>query len=265
MDIAVQYMREHILPPDAFFTINSIVSDGGQAPTNIPGRAEAWYHFRAIKREFIKRIREGLLRCAQGAALATNTEFETEFVAATWENLPNIVLAKAMHENIELIGPPQLSDPDKEFAREIEKKIGREPSDEPFDLTIKPPSGELRVGPADDFTEFSWIAPTHRVYVTYSMAKSSPSWATAAFSSMNIGHQAVLTAAKLIACALLDLLANPSLLEAAKGEFAERTAKTRWHSLIPDNQESPKRSILPEAHYRALREACKPLSMEYIR
>ena len=262
MDIAVQYMREHVLPPEAFFTINSIVSDGGQAPTNLPGRAESWYHFRAVKREFVERIREGLLRCAKGAAIATQTAFETEFVAATRENLPNIVLAKAMHENIETVGAPRFTETDKDFAREIEKNLGREPSKEPFDLSIKPPSGETWIGAADDFTEFSWFAPTHRFYVTYNMAKASPSWATAAFAAMNVGHQTELTAAKLIACGLLDLFLNPALLEASKNEFEERTSENPWRCLIPETQESPKRPPLPESHYRAMREACRDISID---
>ncbi len=265
MDIAVQYMREHILPPEAFLTINSIVSDGGQAPTNIPGRAEAWYHYRAIKREFVERMREGLLKCAQAGALATGTKFETEFVAATRENVPNVVLAKAMHRNIAIVGPPKLTDSDKDFARQIEKNLGRCPSADPFDLSIKPPSGEMKVGAADDFTEFSWIAPTHRVYVTYNMGRPSPSWATAAFASMNVGHQAMITGAKLIACTLIDLFLNPVLLEKAKKEFSERTMNRKWHSLIPRNQEPPKRSRLPETYYRTLREACKRIPIEFVR
>jgi aminobenzoyl-glutamate utilization protein B len=264
MDIAVQYMREHILPPEAFFTINSIVSDGGQAPTNVPGRAEAWYHFRAIKRPFVEKIREGLLRCARGASIATETTFETEFVAATWENLPNLVLAGAMHKNIERIGPPRVTEADKAFAREVEEKLGRQPSSEPFDLRIKAPSGEVRVGAADDFTEFSWMAPTHRVYVTYNMAVSSPSWATAAFASMNIGHQSEITAAKLIACTLLDLFSDPELLKEAKKEFEEKTASGSWRSLIPPDQKIPKREPLPESHYQALHDACRNLSLEFI-
>jgi aminobenzoyl-glutamate utilization protein B len=264
MDIAVQYMREHILPPDAFFTINSIISDGGQAPTNLPGRAESWYHFRAVKREFVEKLREGLMRCAQGASIATETTFGTEFVAATWENLPNIVLAKAMHRNIELIGAPGITEDDKVFAREIEKKLGRPPSAEPFNLQIRPPDGTLRVGAADDFTEFSWIAPTHRVYVTYNMAIASPSWTTAAFSSMDVGHQAELTAAKLVACALLDLLSDPSLLKAARTEFEERTAGGGWRCLIPENQDVPKRQPLPESHYQAMREGCQKFNLEFV-
>lgn len=264
MDIAVQYLKEHILPPDAFFTIHSVISDGSKAPTVTPGRTEALYQFRAIKREFVERMREGLVRCAKGAALATGTEFETEFVSATDVNVPNIVLTKAMHQNIELIGPPKLTNSDKDFGREIEKTLGREPSIEPFDLTIKPPSGDIRVGASDDFTEFSWVAPTHRVYVTYKMANPVPNWANTAFSCMNVGHQSVLTGAKLVACTLLDLFLNSALLQEAKKEFIERTAKANWKCLIPKNQKAPNRPPLPEEHYNALREACRHISLDHI-
>lgn len=257
MDVAVQYMREHLLPPEAYFIVNSIVTDGGQTPTNIPGRAELLYRSRVISSEFFNRIRDGLQRCAQGAAIATGTDVESELEIAVRENLPNIVLAKAMHANIERIGAPKLTKADKEFARKIQKKLGWKPADEPFDLMTKAPSGAMRAWSSDDFTEFSWLTPTHRVYVTYYMTKPVPSWASSAFSAMNIGHQTVLTAAKLVASTLLDLFLDSNLLGEAQQEFKERTRKNKWHSLIPEHKEPPRRSPLPEEHYKALREACR--------
>ncbi len=259
MDVAVQYMREHVLPPEAHFSINSIVSDGGQAPTALPGSAEAWYVWRADTAESLKKIREGLMRCAKAAALATQTEFSSVFVAATPQNLPNIALAKAVHRNIELVGAPKLTAADKEFGREMEKSLGAPPSAEPFDLTIKAPSGVTNWGAADDFTEFSWIAPTHRVAVTYGLAGSGAHWTGAALAATNVGHQSELTAAKIIAASILDLYLNPSLLDESKKEFAQRTATTKWQSLIPDGQVAPRRPPLPDAHYKAMKEACEKL------
>ena len=264
MDVATQFMRVHVLPPDAYFTINHIVSDGGHAPTNYPGRAEAWFHYRALKREYIEKIQEGLFRCARGAAIATNTTFETKFVSATHENLPNIVLAKAMHKNIERVGAPKFTEADEAFARDIEKALGREPSPEPFNVKIIPPSGATKIGVTDDFTEFTWFAPTHRVYVTYNMAKAAPSWATAAFAAMNVGHQCELAAAKFVACTLLDLFLDPPLLAAAKKEFAEKIAVRPWKCLIPEDEPTPKRDPLPEEHYRAMREGCKSFDIPFL-
>ena len=263
MDVAVQYMKEHILPPTAFFTIHSVVAEGNRCPNATPARAEAWYQWRAVKYEYVQRIREGLLRCAQGAAIATGTEFKTEFMSANDVVVPNIVLAKAMHRNIELVGAPRFNDADKAFAREIEKNLGWQPSDEPFKLTTKPPSGEVHIGASDDYAEFSWVAPTHRVYVTYTMPKV-PHWASTAFACMNIGHQSVLTGAKLVACTLLDLYMDPVLLQEAKKEFLERTENTNWTCLIPKDQETPRAPRLPDEHYAALRQAAKPFALDYV-
>jgi aminobenzoyl-glutamate utilization protein B len=263
MDVAVQYMKEHILPPTAFFTIHSVIAEGNRCPNATPARAEAWYQWRAVSYADVQHIREGLLRCAQGAAIATGTEFETEFMSANDVVVPNIVLAKAMHKNIELVGPPKFTDADKSFAREIQKTLGWQPTDEPFDLKIKPPSGEVRIGASDDYAEFSWVAPTHRVYVTYTMPKV-PHWASTAFACMNIGHQSVLTGAKLVACTLLDLYLDSTLLEQAKTEFAERTEKVGWQCLIPKDRKSPTEPRLPEQHYEALRQAAAPLGLDYI-
>lgn len=257
MDVAVQYLREHVLPPDAFFTINHIYSDGGQAPTNLPGKAEAWYVYRAVHRKDVERILEGLERCARGAAIATDTAYESQFVAGTWHNLPNATLAKLMHQNIEAVGPPPYTREDKRFARDLLQAAGREPAEEPFDLRVEPPTGAFKRYAADDFTEFTWWAPTHRVYVTYYPGDGLPSWATAALAATPCGHKSMLTGARLVALTLADLLTDGKSLAEAQAEFKERTSKEKWRSPIPEGQPPPTRPPLPEEHYRRLEEALK--------
>jgi aminobenzoyl-glutamate utilization protein B len=255
MDIAVQYMREHILPPEAFFTINQIFSDGGQAPTNLPGRAESWYVVRAVHRQQLERILEGLERCARGAAIATDTSYESQIIAGTWHSLPNVTLAKLMHQNIEVVGPPPFAEEDKAFARDLLESAGMEPAAEPFDLTIEPPTGAFKRYAADDFTEFTWWAPTHRVYVSYYQGEGVPSWASSALAATPCGHKSMLTGARLVALTLADLLTDGKTLGEAQAEFKERTLKEKWTSPIPEGQPPPTRSPLPEEHYRRLEES----------
>jgi aminobenzoyl-glutamate utilization protein B len=255
MDVAVQYMREHILPPESFFTINQIYSDGGQAPTNLPGQAESWYVYRAMHRKNIERILDGLERCARGAAIATQTAYETQFVSGTWHNLPNVTLAKLMHENIKAVGPPAYTEEDKVFACDLIRAAGKEPPDEPFDLTIEPPSGAFKRYAADDFTEFTWWAPTHRVYVTYYQNAVIPSWANSALAGTPCGHKSMLTGARLVALTLVDLLTDGKTLAEAQAEYKERTLKEKWTSPIPEGQPPPTRPPLPEEHYQHLEES----------
>ena len=257
MDVAVQYLREHILPPDSFFTINQIYSDGGQAPTNLPGVAESWYVYRATHRRDVERILEGLDRCARGAAIATETTYESRFVSGTWHNVPNVALAKLMHGNIEAVGPPAYTEEDKAFARDLVQSTGGPLLEEPFDLHIEPPSGRFKRYAADDFTEFTWWAPTHRVYVTYYQNAVIPSWANSALAGTPCGHKSMLTGTKLVALTLVDLLTDPATLAEAQREFAERTSEEKWRTPIPEGQPPPTRPPLPEEHYHVLEEALK--------
>ena len=229
MNVIVQYMREHI-PRQFMATINELVTIGGYHPTSLPEFGEVWYVFRSPVLEGIAHVEAVLTRAAQAAALATGAQVDTRVVAATRPWLPNHTMAWIGYRNLELVGPPRFSQEDKAFAREIFKNLGLPPPDEPFDEGLTPPDRGATsefLGGADDVTEFCWHAPTVRIYVAYMLRPPKgvriPNWANAALARTGVAHTAVITAAKAMACTVLELLTDSGELARAQEEFRQRT------------------------------------------
>jgi aminobenzoyl-glutamate utilization protein B len=55
----------------------------------------------------------------------------------------------------------------------------------------------------------------------------------------DVAHEGMLRAAEWIAATVMDLLTQPTVLAQVQEEFAQRTARTRWYSLIPDGTQPP--------------------------
>lgn len=244
MNVMVNFLKEH-LPREAGATVNELITDGGQSPTIIPEYAQVWYVYRAKSRTQIADIRSTLERAAKAAAIAIGAQYSQRLVSATRPWLPNHAMAELAYRNLLLVAPPAFTDEDLEFARQLQKSIGLEPMEEPFDLQPKHPKTEAAafIGGADDVTEFSWHAPTCWIHVSYQFRttghSNAPSWSTAALAKMNVGHQCMLTAAKAMALTAIELIVEPNELEKAQLEHKERTSAEWQDVLIPEDAKPP--------------------------
>ncbi|GAA2195972.1 hypothetical protein [Streptomyces bangladeshensis] len=111
----------------------------------------------------------------------------------------------------------------------------------PTSLTpLAPPAAAYTGGLATDTADVSWQAPT-AVLLSAAYPPNIPnhSWGATATAATNIGHQALLSAARCLAAAAIDLIEQPERLEAMKQEFAERTDGVGWASTIPDGSRPP--------------------------
>jgi len=183
-------------------------------------------------------------RCARAAGLVTGCRVETRLITAVRTGLPNRVLTETAMNNLRLIGPPQHSDKDKEFARDIQKNLGIEPMDEPYDESITEPEKAYDgFHPADDVNEFTWHAPSVRLYMSKSLRSplgfSYPRWVISALCGMGATHSMGETAAKVIATTAVELLTNPELLKQAKAEFERRKKMHNEEPLIPRSLKPP--------------------------
>lgn len=249
MNVLANFQKEHI-PRDHLASVNELVTVGGQCPTDLPEYSQVWYVFRAMTREGIEEILEMLKRCGEAAALAIGCDHEMRIVSGTRPWLPNHAMAELAFRNLELVGPPQLTEEDKAFARELQAAVGIEPMDEPFDLSLRHPKTESATfyGGADDVNEFCWSAPTCFLHTTYKFLGSPrnfdlPSWAPAALAGTNVAHQCALTAAKAVALTAVDLFTRPHELEKAQAEYRERTKGGVMPVAVPDGVEPPNEAI----------------------
>jgi aminobenzoyl-glutamate utilization protein B len=248
MNVGVQFMREHI-PREYVATVNEIITRGGQHPTSLPTNAQVWYVSRSPDRKGIDHIDALLTRTAEAACLVTGASFTSAMIAATRPWLPNHVLAKHCFEALEIIGAPKFADDSKEFGRQMLAELGREDIAEPFDETLTPLEAGATAefaGGADDVTEFSWHAPTARIYVAHGLQGGKwPSWTGAALASTPAAHATVRTAAAAVALSAVSLLDRQDTLAAAAEEFLQRKKVRNLPPLLDPDWHLPDGAVVP--------------------
>lgn len=239
MGHALEMLREHIPPgnQDAANTLNcSFPNLGPEYPNVVPDRASVWVTGRITNSEEIERILPRVEACAQGAALATGTEVEGQFICASHERIPNETLTYAVDRNLQELGPLTFSPEEHEFARELQRQVQLEP------LGMAEELAPVHGGSAgvSDNAEYSWFAPLTMLRVAAVPAGvGMHTWPATASVSGSIGHKAMAYAAKALACTALDLFVDPELRETAKAEHAQRLKGCPYRSLMPEHTTAP--------------------------
>jgi aminobenzoyl-glutamate utilization protein B len=246
MNIGVNYLREH-MPEKA--RIHYVITKGGGAPNVVPDDCEVWYYVRSPERHQVDELLERVHNVARGAALMTETGVEINFQAGSYNYLPNRTMATHILDIFHELGEIAFTPEEVEFARTISRafpqplreKLARdeylpaERHDDGLVPDIMPLLGEGEVMPGStDVSDVSWIAPTAQLMTTcFALGTPGHSWAITATSGMSIGHKGMMHAAKAMAIAGADAIADPDLLARIKAEFAERTAGRPFISPIP--------------------------------
>jgi aminobenzoyl-glutamate utilization protein B len=254
MNIGVNFLREHVIQ-DA--RIHYVIEEGGGQPNVVPDYARSWYLVRAPERDQLEPIYQRILKIAEGAAMMTDTELEVQFIKGIYNKIPSRILSEAVTENMRLIGPPEYTDEEMEFAEKIAESISREEKrtslwkskrpnweelvDVLIDRTVPEvwDEGEVSHG-STDVSDVSWQAPTMEFGTsTYVLGTPGHSWQNVALSGMSIGHKSLFFASKVIAATGIDLLTKPDVLKKAWDELEERKAGREYHSPIPEDLDPP--------------------------
>jgi amidohydrolase len=185
---AIDALRQHI---KSKARIHGIITDGGQAANVVPAHSAANFLVRAADEVYLAELKQKVLACFSGAALATGARLEYKWDELCYAPvLNNLTLAKLFVDNMQSIGrKTRMSDPDQSFG-------------------------------STDFGNVSQLVPgvhasvsiTRRGVVTH-----SPQFAEAAISEKGI--QGMIDAAKGMAMTAADLVSNPSLMTRVKEEF----------------------------------------------
>jgi amidohydrolase len=168
--------------------VHGIVTEGGTAANIIPDRAAAWFMIRSPEQAYYDHMRERFRGLAEGAALATDTTVEVVFSGGSMTMKQNRTLEARWVENAHAYG--------------IEDQ-GPDPS-----------SGSTDMG------NVSWVCPT--IHPDLAIADEGTPGHSIAFRDAAATPRAgetTLLAATLVAQTAYDLLADPSLVEAAWREF----------------------------------------------
>ena len=152
---ASELLREHT--PD-FTRIHHVITGGGGAPNVVPDMAEVFFYVRHPKADVVKELYPRLVKCAQGAALATETKLEELYLGGTMELLPNDTLAQIALTNLGLLNDIKYSAENIEFAQRLEATQAKP---QPLDSIRKVLNTSNEVGKGStDVGDVSWVVPT---------------------------------------------------------------------------------------------------------
>jgi aminobenzoyl-glutamate utilization protein B len=262
-------LKEHIVPAGVNWSMNEAVLAMGQATAdNIPAQlAQIQYICRVPTVAMAVHVTRALDHCADSAARLTHCTWRRAWVSKSRPGLPNHAMARVAYDNLAAIGAPRFGAEAIALANQIRGSLGEKPSDTPFlDATeslIAPEDAERQLRQmlpptqehftSDDYTDYTWHAPTVRLYVGRPTlaprggGRAWPAWAMNALGGLPPCIDPMTeVAGKTIAHTVLDLLEPPELLAAAKAEFAERTGGgvggTKWLAPLCDYK--------PPIHFR---------------
>lgn len=187
----VNALRQHVTPDSR---ISGYIKNGGVAANVTPEYAEVDMMTRAMYVEDVLELRERVHNCARGAALMTGCELE--------------ILDEPVYANRLIV----------QGLREV--VMDNMPA-----LGVTPPESDPQSFASADSGNVSQLIP----HVTFSLPVDTKGSVphTAAFAEAcgsQMGYEALITAAKIMAASAIDLLSDPERVAAIKAEHAELKA-----------------------------------------
>jgi len=238
MNDMANMLREHV--PEKT-RIHYVITKGGDAPNVVPAEAEVYYYIRHPQMRDVKSIFERLVKCAEGAALGTETTMDYEVIGGAYNVLPNGALSKVMYDNLSIVGGVSYTADERTFAEQIitsypDMKVSPEDAEEvgPFYITDQ-------AGPySTDVGDVSWLVPTAGMSAaTWVPGTSAHSWQAVAAGGMSIGHKGMMVAAKTMALSAIDLYQMPDVLTAANKELKERQGDDFHYEALLGDRAAP--------------------------
>jgi aminobenzoyl-glutamate utilization protein B len=252
MNVGVNYMREH-MPSDARVHY-AVLDAGGIAPNVVQARAKVRYLIRARELPELWRLIERVRKIADGAALMTETRVESQVVSAVSNLLANTPLEKAMHDNLQRLGPPPFDDADRAVAAKFQATLTEEDIEAayrrvglpmqpgvslcdqvvPLDAKSAPMMGSTDVG------DVSWVVPTVQARgATYAIGTPGHSWQLTAQGKLPAAHKGLAHVAKVMAGTAIDVIRDETLLARAQADHQARVARKPYVCPLPDDLEPP--------------------------
>jgi aminobenzoyl-glutamate utilization protein B len=235
MDIGFDKLREHLRPT---YRAHRAITAGGIQPNIIPDFGQIWWFVRDANMADAKATFDKLTKIAEGAALMTGTTQDYTIEAAAWPQLGMKTIAQVLQANIDAVGMPQWSAEEQDFARRFQtamevKVVGLNTSVTPF-------GGQPQVAASNDNGDVTWVVPT----AALSFPASVPgityhNWQAAVTPTSTIAHKGMVQGAKVLAGTMLDFLADPALVKAARAEFDKTTAETKYFAVLPADAKPP--------------------------
>lgn len=175
--------------------IHGIIDNGGQAPNIIPDYASAKFYVRSASRSYTNELTQKVLRCAEGAALATGCELKVNNYEFSYDELlTNKSLSEQFNANLIEAGihPDQIMTGKDHGSLDLGNVSIRCPAIHPYVKVVQEP------------------------LLLHTEAFRDAAMTDYALDSMLFG-------AKMLAATAYDAIADPALLARIREEFAQQT------------------------------------------
>jgi amidohydrolase len=188
-------LRQHVTSD---VRIHGIITDGGKAPNIVPDFAAAEFFFRAAMKEGLNALLERGIKVAEGAAAMTGATLEVIRSGPAYDDVrPSYTLGLLLKEKLPLVG--------------LEERLGAR-------------GQQRQTGPGPYSTDLGNVSrrvPTAAIQFAISETPiRGHSTEVVACSISELGKENAIKTGKALALAAVDLLLDPTILAAAREEFA---------------------------------------------
>jgi aminobenzoyl-glutamate utilization protein B len=235
MDYMVNMMREHV-PQET--RIQYVITKGGLTANIVPDFAEVEYIIRHPDVKMVEKIWDRVVKCAEGAALGTETNMKYEVLSGHYNILPVETLSKLMYSNLQTVGGVNYSPAETEFAAQLQKSFLNKIPPLSMAQTIEPYNSKAFFFASSDVGDISWIVPTVGLGVaTWVPGSPAHSWQSTSTGGMSIGFKAMLNASKVLSMTAIDLFNDPTIIKRAKDELVlKRGADFKYKAILGDRK-----------------------------
>lgn len=260
MNVGVNYLREHIIPEARVHY--AVTNTGGKSPNVVQAEAEVLYLMRAPKVDQVQEIYERICNIARGAALMSGTECEIVFEKACSNYIPNMTVEKLLYANLLDVGIQQYDEVERLFAKNIKATLSEEDINNDLnmaqqfmggkrqeildelkekdlpDLILPYTHASALLPGSSDVGDVSWVVPTAQLAIACSvLGTPMHSWQMVAQGNTSIAHKGMITAGKVLARSVVDLLLAPNKVIEAKMELKKTLNGKKYVSPIPPEVE----------------------------
>ncbi len=219
--------------------VNHVVTSGGQIPSIVPERAEAWYFVHAQDLPAVDEVVRTLSDLAARSARDTGTTLDVRSLSGSHDWLINKSLASLIHATLTSTRDPELTNQEVSLARAQQASFDNK-ADQPVFTGVLPLNfaGDP-VHISDDTAEASWIVPRGGFLVAcYPAGIASHTWQWTAMGRSSFAYKGMMKAATTILSVAVRLMTDATALADARNEFKAQTAGLVYRSPIPAGQEA---------------------------
>jgi len=227
MNVGVNYLREHTEPTTR---IHYSYLSAGEKPNVIPSYAALHYFVRTKDLKSNYEMFERVSKCAQGAAIMTETDYKITVNAMVSGCIQISDFNQFFYDSAKKVPPLTYTEEDMEFARKLFESVHERKAEDDEEIIstelIAPTHEHVNSPSSTDVGYVTRLTPTSRmVGLGVVTGAAMHSWASVAACGHAIGLKGALYAGKCQAQCGIDIMKNPEVIKVWRADLDEQLKK----------------------------------------